>query len=49
MGTIFTNSKNCKTFDPHRQLLCLTDKIDLIKMINMLFYQVLAYKIHGKV
>ena len=29
MNTIFTNSENSKTSDPHRLLLNLTDKIDL--------------------
>ena len=31
MDTIFMNSKNSKTSDPHRLLLNLTDKIDLRK------------------
>ena len=29
MDTIFMSSKNSKTSDPHRQLLNLTDKINL--------------------
>ena len=29
MDTIFMNSKNSKTSDPHRLLLNLTDEIDL--------------------
>ena len=29
MDTLFTNSKNSKTFDPHRLLLNPTDKINL--------------------
>ena len=29
MDTIFTNSKNTKTSNPHRSLLKLLDKIDL--------------------
>ena len=29
MNTIFMNSQNSKTFDPHKLLLDLTDKIDL--------------------
>ena len=29
MSTIFLNSKNSKTSDPHRRLLNVTDKIDL--------------------
>ena len=28
MNTIFMNSRNSKTFDPHRLLLNLTDKIN---------------------
>ena len=31
MNTIFLNSKNNKTSNPHRLLLNLTDKIDLIR------------------
>ena len=30
MDTIFINSENSKTSDPHRLLLNLTDKINLI-------------------
>ena len=29
MNSIFTNSKNSQTFDPHRLLLNLADKVDL--------------------
>ena len=29
MGTIFMNSQNSKTFDPHRLLLNLSDKINI--------------------
>ena len=29
MDTIFMNSDNSKTYDPHRLLLNLSDKIDL--------------------
>ena len=29
MGTIFMNHKNSKTFDPHRLLLNISDKINL--------------------
>ena len=29
MDTIFMNSENCKTSDPHRLLRNLTDKINL--------------------
>ena len=44
MNTIFMNSKNSKTSDPHRLLLNLTDKIDLrrkdkyIALSNLSFY-----------
>ena len=31
MNTIFMNSENSKTSDPHRLLLNLTDKTDLIR------------------
>ena len=48
MGAIFMNSKNSKTYDPHRLLLNLLDKINFKKSINMLIYQILAYTIHGK-
>ena len=50
MDTISMNSKNSKTSDPHRLLLLsLADKIDLIKNINILFYQILAFTIHRKI
>ena len=48
MDAIFMNSKNSKTYDPHRLLLDLLDKINFKKSINMLIYQILAYTIHGK-
>ena len=44
MNTIFINSKNSKTSDPHRLLLNFTDKIDLrrkdryIALSNLSFY-----------
>ena len=40
------NSENSKTSDPHRLLLNVSDKIN---MINMLLYQTLAFTIHGKI
>ena len=43
------NSEISKTSDPHRISLDLTDKIDLRKKINILFYQILAFTIHGKI
>ena len=45
MNTIFINSENRKTSDPHKLLLDLPDKMDLI---NMLLFQILAYTIHKK-
>ena len=48
MNTIFFNSENSKTFDPHRLSLNLTDKIDLRRKVNMLLYQILVFIIHGK-
>ena len=35
MDTIFMNSENSKTSDPHRLLLNVSDKINLEKVINM--------------
>ena len=50
MDTIFMNSDNSKTSDPHRLLLNLSDKINLKKeIIKMLLYQTLALSIHGKI
>ena len=49
MNTIFMNSKNNQTFDPHRLLLNLTDEIELGGNINILLYQILAFTIHGKI
>ena len=47
--TIFMNSENSKTSDPHSLLLNLSDKVNLKKVINMLLYQTLALTIHGKI
>ena len=47
MDTIFVNSENSKTSDPHKLLLNLSDKIDLQRS-DTLLYQILAYTIHGK-
>ena len=49
MNTIFMNSENSKTSDPHRLSLNLTDNIDLKKSINTLLYQILVFIIHGKI
>ena len=48
MDTIFMNSKNSGTYDPHRLLLNLSDKVNLNEVINLLLYQILGYTIHGK-
>ena len=45
--TIFMNSKNSKTSDPHRLLLILTDKV-LLK-INISLYQISTFTIRGKI
>ena len=45
MNTIFINSENRETSDPHKLLLDLPDKMDLI---NTLLFQILAYTIHKK-
>ena len=39
MDTIFMNSENSKTSDPH----------NLKRLINMLLYQALAFTIHEKI
>ena len=46
MDTIFTNSENSKTSDPHRLLLNLTDKINLKRSDK---YVALSNTIHGKI
>ena len=49
MNTIFMNSKNSKTFDPHRLLLNLTNIIDLrrkdkyIVLSNLSIYYTWTY------
>ena len=50
MDTIFMNSENAKTSDPHRLLLNLSYKINLKKccLINMLLYQTLAFTMNRK-
>ena len=49
MDTIFMNSENSKSSDPHRLLLSLSDKMKFKKLVNMLLYQSLPFTIHGKV
>ena len=39
MYTIFMNSENSKTSDPHRLRLNLSDKLYKDKVINMFLYQ----------
>ena len=50
MNTIFMNSKNSRTYDPHRLLLNFADKIDLqrkdkyIALSNISIYHTRKYK-----
>ena len=39
MDTMFMNSENSKTSDPHRLLLNLSDKINLKKVTKLILYQ----------
>ena len=48
MEAMFMNSKNSGTYDPHRLLLNLTDAINL-EVINMLYYENLAFTINGQI
>ena len=50
MDTIFMNSENSKTSDPHRLLLNFSHTINLERSDKcMLLYQILAFTIHGKI
>ena len=49
MDTIFMNSENSKTSDPHRLLLNLTDKINLKRSDKYVALSNLAFTIHGKI
>ena len=49
MDTIFMNSRNSKASRPHRLLLNPSDKIDLKWSDKYVFYQMLAFIIHGKI
>ena len=49
MNTIFMNSENSKTSDPHRLLLNLSDKINLKRSNKLLRYQILAITVHAKI
>ena len=48
MDTIFRNSENSKTSDPHRLLLNISGKIHLKRSNIYVLYRILAYTIHGK-
>ena len=49
MFTIFMNSQNSKTSDPHRLLLNLIDKINFKRSDKYVALKILAYAIHGKI
>ena len=49
MDTIFMNSKNTETYDPHSLLLNLTDKINFKRSDKYVFYQILAFTIYVKI
>ena len=44
METIFMNSENSETTDPHKLLVNLTDKINLKRSDKI--YQILAFTMH---
>ena len=46
MNTIFINFQNSKGSEPHRRLLNLADKIEVI---SMLLYQILFFTTHQKI
>ena len=48
MDTIFMNSENSNTSEPHVLILKLTDKLDLRRGKKMLLYQTLVSIRHGK-
>ena len=48
MDTIFMNSENCKTSEPHVLIIKLTDKLDWRRAEKMLLYQNLVFITHGK-
>ena len=47
MDTIFMNSQNSKTSEPHVLILKLTNKLDQI-IKRVLLYQILVFITHGK-
>ena len=48
MDTIFMNSENSNTSEPHVLILKLTDKLDLRRGEKLLLYQSLVFITHGK-
>ena len=48
MDIIFMNSENSETFDSHRLLLNLLDKIDLKKSDKYVALLILVHTIYGK-
>ena len=48
MDTIFINSDNSKTSEPHVLILNLTDKLNLRRGEKILLYQILVFITHGK-
>ena len=48
MNTMFMNSVNIKTSEPHVLILNLTDKLDLREVKRVLLYQILVFIKHGK-
>ena len=49
MDTIFMNSENSKTSDPHRLLLNLSDKINLKRSDKFVALSNVTFTIHGKI
>ena len=48
MNSIFMNSKNSKTTDPHKQLILQIKQISKV-VINMLLYQISAFTTQRKI
>ena len=48
MDTIFMNSENNKTSEPHILILKLTDKLGLRSGEKIIAFQVLVFMTHGK-
>ena len=48
MDTIFTNSENSKTSEPHVLTLKLTSKLDLRIGEKVISYQILVFITHGE-